>query len=208
METQVKPIYSEGKMAFSSLTEAIDTQLALLANGFVFESGNQEPRPSAYGIMWHRSWQNKAWLKSMRTAGTESAFRAYGAHRKESIYNDGTIPTVNNEPGRKKVFEQAREQRAYIAKVMNAILEYLTGLGYNPAAGRKKQYGNAREEAWTAFIHLLKEIKPDFKHSQLRVAVRKRFKGAPDQDALMKFYKNPRPKGLDISKVLSKLELL
>jgi len=205
METQVKPIYSEGKTAFKDVTDAIDTQLALLAAGFMFESENQQPRPTAHGVMWRREWIKGKWKMTIRTAANESVFRSYGAHRKLSIYNDGVIPTVNNEPGRKKVFEIARAQKAYIEKLTTAICTYLTDLGYNINATRKGVEAQEREEAWTAFIHLLKEIKPDFKPYQLRFAIKKKFKGAPDTDALMRFYRNPRPDWLKVSEVLTKL---
>jgi len=204
METKVKPIYTEGKIAFSTPAEAIDTQLALLIAGFKFESENQQPRPAAYGVMWRKEWIKGAWRMSIFTAGNESVFKAYGAHRKESIYNDGTH-IVNNEPGRKKVFEVARAERAYMIRLTNSIVEYLVSLGYKPEAGRKGNQARDREQAWTAFIHLLKEIKPDFKPSQLRIAIRKRFEGAPDTDALLRFYRNPRPDWLKVSEVLAKL---
>ena len=206
METQVEqPIYSEGKTTFKDATDAIDTQLALLAAGFMFESENQQPRTTAHGVMWRREWIKGRWKMTIRTAANESVFRAYGAHRKESIYNDGVIPTVNNEPGRKKVFEVARAQKAYIEKVVTAICTYLTDLGYNINATRKGAEAQEREEAWTAFIHLLKEIKPDFKHSQLRATLKNKFKGAPDGGTLLRFYQNHRPDWLKVSEVLAKL---
>ena len=205
METQViAPIYSEGKVAFASPTEAINTQLALLSAGFRFESENQQPRPTAYGIMWRREWVGGTWVQSMRTAGNQAIFKAYGAHRKDSIYNHGE-QAYNNEEGRRRQREISQEQQARAEKTVNAILEYLEGLGYDPNARNTKKGKPIRIATWTAFIHLLNEVSPQKKPYQIRMAMIKAVKSPPEWVKMNELLKNSRPAGLDVSEVLRKL---
>jgi len=202
--TQVTPIYSEGKVVFASPTEAIDTQLALLNAGFAFESTNQQPRPNAYGVMWRREWVRNNWKMSIFTAGTEAVFKAYGAHRKESIYNDGAY-VVNNAPGRRRVHEIAREQQAYAAKLVQGIVDYLHGLGYNLEERNTKKGKPLRAAAWTAFIHLLKEANPRYKPYQVRRALCNIVKSPPEWTKLNDLARNARSGNLEVSEVLNKL---
>lgn len=70
MET-TQILICSGKIRFTSPQHAIETQTLLLAHGFRFFSGSQEPRPGAIGVMWR--------AHEIRTAANEHAFKAYGA---------------------------------------------------------------------------------------------------------------------------------
>jgi len=180
METQITtPVYSEGKMSFSSPTEAIDVQLALLNAGFSFESDNQHPRPGAYGIMWRREWIKGAWKCTIRTAANAHVFKAYGAHRKHSIYNDGAM-SYNNEEGRRRQREISQEQQSQTDKEVFAIFSYLMELGYDPNARNTKKGKPIRIATWTAFVHLLNDVSPKYRPYQVRRAMKRIAKSPPE----------------------------
>ena len=195
-------IYSEGKLQFTSRLHARQIQYQLKQAGFVYESDSQRIRPGAYGIMWRKQWVKPGYIATMRTAGNESAFRAYGANRKESIYVDAT-QVVNNLPGRTKVFENCQAEQRKTTEIIFAIFDYLLSLniGYDFTARRTKKGTPIRVATWTAFAHLLRELHPSAKPWQVHRAIKARYTNAPENKKLKELVAARRPEGLPIGAI-------
>lgn len=193
----MKQIYSEGKIKFTSRLHARQVQYQLKKAGFVYESDNQRIRPSAYGVMWRRVWAKDGYIATIRTAGNETVLKAYGAHEKQDIYVDAAH-TVNNEPGRTKVFENCRNAQKETDEIIFGIFDYLLGLniGYDFTARRNKKGAAIREATWSAFAWLLHEQHPNAKPFQVKRSIRKKYAGAPEDRRLKELLKSGRPQGL------------
>lgn len=198
----MKQIYSEGKIQFTSRLHARQIQYQLKQAGFEYESDSQRIRPSAYGVMWRRVWEKGGYVKTMRTAGNESTFRAYGANRKENIYVDAT-QVVNNLPGRTKVFENCQAEQRKTTEIIFAIFDYLLSLniGYDFTARRTKKGLPIRVATWTAFAHLLHELHPSAKPWQVHRAIKARYTNAPENKKLKELLATRRPEGLPIGAI-------
>jgi len=193
-------IYSEGKIKFTSRLHARQVQYQLKQAGFEYETGSQRIRPGAYGVMWSNEFQGvHRKKKNMCTAGNERVFTAYGAHRKDTIYL-GYEATVNNEPGRSRVFQNIRDQQEKTNQIVERIFEYMLSLniGYDFTAKRTKKGTPIRNATWHAFAWLLHEQHPNAKPFQVKRAIRKHYKNAPEDRKLKELLKSSRPQGLPI----------
>lgn len=199
MQPPTKQIYSEGKLKFTSRLHARQMQYQLKKAGFVYETDNQRIRPGAYGVMWRKVYGHGAYRATMRTAGNETAFKAYGAHKKDSLYVDAAH-VVNNVPGRTKVFENCRNAQRETDEIVFGIFNYLLGLniGYDFTARRNKKGAAIRLATWSAFAWLLHEKHPLAKPFQVNRSIRKKYAGAPESKKLEEFLKHGRPQGLPI----------
>ena len=195
-------IYSEGKLQFTSRLHARQIQYKLKQAGYVYETDSQRIRPSAYGIMWRRVWEKGGYVCTMRTAGNLAAFKAYGAHKKESIYAD-TRQVYNNVAGRTKVFENCQAEQRKTTEIIFAIFDYLLGLniGYDFTARRTKKGLPIRVATWTAFAHLLHELHPSAKPWQVHRAIKARYTNAPENKKLRELLATRRPEGLPIGAI-------
>ena len=195
-------IYSEGKIIFTSTINARLIQKKLLKAGYKFEGDNQKVRPGAYGIMWRRVWEKGGYVCTWRTAGNIAAFKAYGAHKKESIYAD-TRQVYNNVAGRTKVFENCQAEQRKTTEIVFGIFDYLLGLniGYDFTARRTKKGLPIRVATWTAFAYLLHELHPSAKPWQVHRAIKARYTNAPENKKLKELLATRRPEGLPIGAI-------
>ena len=170
-------IACSGKIRFINPAHAIETQEKLLAHGFRFFVGKQEPRPNAYGVMWRN--------KEIRSAGNEHAFKAYGVPRVNDLMEVTKISAAPSKP--KATPEQLRanaikagqihreQVEDKILKLVSVVNKALKKIGaYEPNLYGTNSRSQARIVAWDKLyqecVRINKEIPQE---GTLRAAIRR-----------------------------------
>ena len=110
---------------------------------------------------------------------------------------------VNTEPGRTRFYENAQAEQRKTTEIVFAIFDYMLALniGYDFTAGRTKKGTPIRNATWHAFAWLLHEQHPNAKPFQVKRAIRKRYKNAPEDRKLKELLATRRPEGLPIGAI-------
>jgi len=147
-------IICSGKIRFTSSTQAIEVQRALLDSGYKFFTGKQEPR-NCHGVMWRN--------REIRSAANPYAFKAYGVPLVNDLWQTKQVAAkVDKEPyTAEKRAEQARKaglkhkeiREDRVITLMSVVRRALVNIAdYEHNLYGTNSRSMARKRAWEVLI--------------------------------------------------------